>query len=82
MNLAERVRERLGGELEVLPGGHSGLTYTVKDTYVVKAVPPGQKPVGRNDVLRQARVPDCRHCAGRKPRSAPDVEEPLEEEDA
>jgi len=56
MSLAERVRERLGGELEVLPGGHSGLTYTVKDTYVVKAVPPGQKPVGRNDVLRQARV--------------------------
>jgi aminoglycoside phosphotransferase (APT) family kinase protein len=59
MNLADRVRERLGGELEVLPGGHSGLTYTVKsgpNTYVVKAVPPGQKPVGRNDVLRQARV--------------------------
>ncbi|MEV6639006.1 phosphotransferase family protein [Amycolatopsis sp. NPDC051371] len=56
MNLADQVRERLGGELEVLPGGHSGLTYTVKDTYVVKAVPPGQKPVGRNDVLRQARV--------------------------
>jgi aminoglycoside phosphotransferase (APT) family kinase protein len=59
MTLADRVRERLGGELEVLPGGHSGLTYTVKsgtETYVVKAVPPGQKPVGRNDVLRQARV--------------------------
>jgi len=56
MSLAEQVRERLGGELEVLPGGHSGLTYTVKNKYVVKAVPPGQKPVGRNDVLRQARV--------------------------
>jgi aminoglycoside phosphotransferase (APT) family kinase protein len=56
MSLADRVRERLGGELEVLPGGHSGLTYTVNDKYVVKAVPPGQKPVGRNDVLRQARV--------------------------
>ncbi|MBE8520624.1 phosphotransferase family protein [Amycolatopsis sp. H6(2020)] len=56
MSLAEQIRERLGGELEVLPGGHSGLTYTVADKYVVKAVPPGQKPVGRNDVLRQARV--------------------------
>lgn len=56
MNLAEQVRDRLGGELEVLPGGHSGLTYTVNGSYVVKAVPPGQKPVGRNDVLRQARV--------------------------
>jgi len=58
MTLSERVRERLGevGELEVLPGGHSGLTYTVKAGYVVKAVPPGQKPLGRNDVLRQARV--------------------------
>ncbi len=59
--LAERVRDRLGttGELETLPGGHSGLTYTVKagtETYVVKAVPPGREPVGRNDVLRQARV--------------------------
>lgn len=56
MNLADQVRERLGGELAVLPGGHSGLTYTVQDKYVVKAVPPGQKPLGRNDVLRQARV--------------------------
>lgn len=61
MTLSDRVRERLGavGELEILPGGHSGLTYTVKApaaTYVVKAVPPGQKPLGRNDVLRQARV--------------------------
>ena len=56
MTLADQVRERLGGELEVLPGGHSGLTYTVGGKYVVKAVPPGQKPVGRNDVLRQARV--------------------------
>ena len=50
MSLAEQVRERLGGELEVLPGGHSGLTYTVGGKYVVNAVPPGQKPVGRNDV--------------------------------
>ncbi|MGW3961056.1 phosphotransferase family protein [Amycolatopsis sp. NPDC005003] len=56
MSLADQVRERLGGELEVLPGGHSGLTYTVDGKYVVKAVPPGQKAVGRNDVLRQARV--------------------------
>ncbi|EFL29102.1 phosphotransferase [Streptomyces himastatinicus ATCC 53653] len=65
--LAARVRERLArhhpgasvGELTVLPGGHSGLTYSVAAgdaRYVIKAVPPGQRPVGRNDVLRQARV--------------------------
>lgn len=65
--LAARVRHRLArhhpgapiGELTVLPGGHSGLTYSVTAgdaRYVVKAVPPGQRPVGRNDVLRQARV--------------------------
>ncbi|MFJ9179257.1 phosphotransferase family protein [Streptomyces sp. NPDC102360] len=66
-DLALRVRERLAvrhpgvpvGELVTLPGGHSGLTYSVtagEAAYVVKAVPPGQRPVGRNDVLRQARV--------------------------
>ncbi|MET7541859.1 phosphotransferase family protein [Streptomyces sp. NPDC005507] len=47
------------GELRTLPGGHSGLTYSVTagdGRYVVKAVPPGQRAVGRNDVLRQARV--------------------------
>ncbi|MFF2846130.1 phosphotransferase family protein [Streptomyces sp. NPDC058001] len=65
--LTARVREQLAhrhpncsiGELTTLPGGHSGLTYsvTVGDArYVVKAVPPGQRPIGRNDVLRQARV--------------------------
>ncbi|MEV6586664.1 phosphotransferase family protein [Streptomyces acidicola] len=65
--LTARVRDRLArlhpgadaGELKTLPGGHSGLTYSVavgEATYVVKAVPPGQRPVGRNDVLRQARV--------------------------
>ena len=62
MNLGMRVGAALGvpvDALEPLPGGHSGLTYTVKagaDSYVVKAVPPEQKPVGRNDMLRQARV--------------------------
>ncbi|MEW2403615.1 phosphotransferase family protein [Streptomyces sp. NPDC046862] len=65
--LAGRVRERLAelhpgaplGELETLPGGHSGLTFSITAgpaAYVVKAVPPGRRPVGRNDVLRQARV--------------------------
>jgi streptomycin 6-kinase len=65
--LAARVRDRLAtrqpagtiGELKPLPGGHSGLTYSVTAgdaKYVVKAVPPGQRPIGRNDVLRQARV--------------------------
>ncbi|MEU6378861.1 phosphotransferase family protein [Streptomyces sp. NPDC046909] len=62
-DLARRVREQLAelrlGDLRTLPGGHSGLTYSVSAgpvSYVVKAVPPGQRPVGRNDVLRQARI--------------------------
>ncbi|WP_433170254.1 phosphotransferase family protein [Actinoallomurus sp. CA-150999] len=65
--LTVRVRDHLArrhpgapvGALRALPGGHSGLTYSVvvgDAGYVVKAVPPGQRPVGRNDVLRQARV--------------------------
>ncbi|MFF0288721.1 phosphotransferase family protein [Streptomyces sp. NPDC005262] len=65
--LSTRVRDRLAprhpgvsiGELKTLEGGHSGLTYSVTAgdaKYVIKAVPPGQRPVGRNDVLRQARV--------------------------
>lgn len=47
------------GSLDALPGGHSGLTYRVRagdDDLVVKAVPPGQRSVGRHDMLRQARV--------------------------
>ncbi|RZB14427.1 phosphotransferase family protein [Streptomyces sp. F001] len=65
--LAARVHDRLAarhpsasiGELKTLPGGHSGLTYSVTAgdaRYVIKAVPPGQRPIGRNNVLRQARV--------------------------
>jgi aminoglycoside phosphotransferase (APT) family kinase protein len=65
--LAGRVRARLAerhpgepfGDLRTLPGGHSGLTYVItagETSYVVKAVPPSERPVGRNDVLRQARV--------------------------
>lgn len=65
--LAARVRTGLAarhpnepfGDLRTLPGGHSGLTYSISagtGAYVVKAVPPGQRPVGRNDVLRQARI--------------------------
>ncbi|MGY6026429.1 phosphotransferase family protein [Streptomyces spinosirectus] len=65
--LARRVRERLAerhpgeklGDLRTLPGGHSGLTFAITAgpvSYVVKAVPPGQRPVGRNDVLHQARI--------------------------
>ncbi len=60
--LTKRVRSVLRGttgELTPLPGGHSGLTYAVRApdaAYVVKAVPPGQAPRGRNDVLRQARI--------------------------
>jgi aminoglycoside phosphotransferase (APT) family kinase protein len=50
---------RTVGPLRTLAGGHSGLTYTVAvgtSRYVVKAVPPTERPVGRNDMLRQARV--------------------------
>ncbi|QYJ03581.1 phosphotransferase family protein [Nocardioides panacisoli] len=45
--------------LEPMLGGHSGLTYrlTAGDhAFVVKAVPPGQRPIGRHDMLRQARI--------------------------
>jgi aminoglycoside phosphotransferase (APT) family kinase protein len=62
--LTARVRDRLAefgpvGELDVLPGGSSGLTFvaTAGDRRVViKAVPPGRPAIGRHDMLRQARV--------------------------
>ena len=47
------------GALTELPGGHSGLTYSVTAgpvRYAVKASVPSERPVGRNDMLRQARV--------------------------
>ena len=62
-DLVERVRAAFPGQpvgpLHTLAGGHSGLTYTVtagERRFVVKAVPPTERPVGRNDMLRQARV--------------------------
>lgn len=60
--LGARVRAELGGSgpLRTLDGGRSGLTYVVTDAvgndHVVKAVPPGRRAVGRNDVLRQSNV--------------------------
>ncbi|MFJ9567157.1 phosphotransferase family protein [Streptomyces fuscichromogenes] len=57
--LADRHPHQASGDLRTLPGGHSGLTYSLTAgavSYVVKAVPPGQRAVGRNDVLRQARI--------------------------
>jgi aminoglycoside phosphotransferase (APT) family kinase protein len=65
--LEERVVDVLrgagcGGEptaLERLLGGHSGLTYKIAlgdEWFVVKAVPPGQRAIGRHDMLRQARI--------------------------
>jgi aminoglycoside phosphotransferase (APT) family kinase protein len=45
-----------------MPGGHSGLTYRVETSagaLVVKSVPPGQKAIGRHDMLRQARIIDA-----------------------
>lgn len=50
-------------QLDVMPGGHSGLTHRVTmtgipghDVVVVKSTPPGRRPTGRHDVLRQARI--------------------------
>ena len=48
--------------MEPMPGGHSGLTYRIAvgdRELVVKAVPPGQRAVGRHDMLRQARILDA-----------------------
>ncbi|MGW9265321.1 phosphotransferase family protein [Gordonia terrae] len=42
-----------------LPGGHSGLTYRVETdggNFVVKAVPEGQRSIGRHDMMRQAAI--------------------------
>ena len=47
------------GTLEPMLGGHSGLTYRISgasELFVIKAVPPGQKAIGRHDMLRQARI--------------------------
>ncbi len=60
--VAARLRADLGVRLtsfERLPGGHSGLTFraeTSGESYVVKAVPEGSTPIGRHDMLRQARI--------------------------
>jgi aminoglycoside phosphotransferase (APT) family kinase protein len=66
--LAGRVAAALGsdldqaadvGPMEPLAGGHSGLTYRIRvgeRALVVKAVPTGQRPVGRHDMVRQARI--------------------------
>ncbi|WP_201776636.1 phosphotransferase family protein [Allosalinactinospora lopnorensis] len=61
------------GPLQVLPGGHSGLTYataTESGRLVVKAVPPGQKPIGRHDMVRQARIMQA---LGPTPVPVPDI---------
>jgi len=47
------------GRLARLVGGHSGLTYRLETSagpLVVKSVPDGQRPIGRHDMLRQARM--------------------------
>ena len=46
-------------DFQVLPGGHSGLTYRVSTSgpdVVIKAVPEGQRSIGRHDMLRQATI--------------------------
>jgi aminoglycoside phosphotransferase (APT) family kinase protein len=49
--------------LEVLAGGHSGVTHVAEldrggriEPVVIKSTPPGRRPEGRHDVLRQAAV--------------------------
>lgn len=61
--IVPRAEAALGGTLRgarPLPGGHSGVTLVAEldgeRSVVVKATPPGRAPVGRHDVLRQARV--------------------------
>lgn len=47
------------GTMATLPGGHSGLTYRLSvDDFevVIKAVPEGQRSIGRHDMLRQAHI--------------------------
>lgn len=66
LRVATRLREA-GPDLDVgaltrMPGGHSGLTYRVETAdgpLVVKSVPEGQQPIGRHDMLRQARIIDA-----------------------
>ncbi len=67
-DFAERLARAAGPgvavrHVEVMPGGHSGLTHSVlleglegHPEVVVKSTPPGRTPRGRHDVLRQARV--------------------------
>jgi aminoglycoside phosphotransferase (APT) family kinase protein len=50
-------------DMRVMDGGHSGLTHVVDletpdgaVSSVVRATPPGRRPIGRHDVLRQARI--------------------------
>jgi aminoglycoside phosphotransferase (APT) family kinase protein len=64
--LVDRIHEILKEQydatvesVEVLPGGHSGLTYKVKTDrrrLVVKAVPEGVRAIGRHDMIRQADI--------------------------
>ena len=71
LTLERRVTDRLQtshgltvDSFAVLPGGHSGLTFRVgthdesgsRSEWVVKAVPEGQKSIGRHDMLRQATI--------------------------
>ncbi|MBA4021844.1 MAG: phosphotransferase family protein [Gordonia sp.] len=65
-SLRDRVADKLLTDrglvltgFETLPGGHSGLTYKVSTSggdVVIKAVPEGQRSIGRHDMLRQATV--------------------------
>ncbi|MFC9835185.1 phosphotransferase family protein [Rhodococcus sp. NPDC127530] len=64
--LAQDVPGSAVSSLEVLEGGHSGITLAAKKTdtdgvaeVVIKVAPHGRQPKGRHDVLRQAHILDA-----------------------
>jgi aminoglycoside phosphotransferase (APT) family kinase protein len=85
--VARLAAERFGagelGDLRALPGGHSGITWATTfmcavcpgrhHHIVIKSTPAGRDPVGRHDVLRQARVTRAIRAAGDVPVPVPEV---------
>ncbi len=73
-DFADRIARAAGAEvaaIDVLSGGHSGLTHVATlaegERVVIKSTPPGRDPRGRHDVLRQARMIDALHDRGEVP---------------
>jgi len=67
-SLTSRVAGLVGGaavtDVHPMTGGFSSLTYRARvdnQSVVVKVSPPGRRPVGNRDVLRQARILEALH---------------------